>query len=390
MLKLIHCVTDEKFTKRIIDEFDFLAERCISKYVLITYKPLKKFKYISGLENIEFIEAKNFLKYIESENCDYIILHNFRSLKYSLIANIPHNIRVVWFAWGFDIYGKLLNKPFVYIPNMYHKETEKLLKPTLEERTHGLIAWINRYLHKDIIIKSVNRVDFFSGVIPEEYDMMQRLPYFRAKPVDFRYASPYSHIELSLLDKGVPKLGNDILIGNSGDPRNNHADIFLKLKDVDLRNRKIIVPLSYGGSERYRKQIKSIGKEIWGENFIALENFMPPQEYERIISSCGFRIFGHERQQAMGNISTALINGCKVFVYKSSMIYEHFKKSQVRMYSIEEELNTDGLKSMPSKEDTYINIKRMIERSSTSNHHKRLHRLIDLFEEGTVIQNRNN
>ena len=380
MLKLIHCVTDEKFTQVIIDEFDFLSERCISKYVLVTRRPRKEFKYISNLKNIEIIETRDFQKYIESEKCDYVILHNFNSLPYGLTAKIPKDIRLVWFSWGMDIYGKVMNKPFVYIPNMYHEETQKLIKPTFKERIQKIKGWIKRYLHKNIIINAVKRIDYYSGVIPEEYDMMRRLSFFKAKPVDFRYASPYSGIELSLLDEETPKLGNDILIGNSGDPRNNHADIFIKLKDIDLGNRKVVVPLSYGGTKRYRDQIKSIGKEIWGDRFIAIENFMPLQEYEKVISSCGFRIFGQERQQAMGNIGIALRTGCKVFAYKSSIIYKHFEKYQIKLYSIEEELNSNELKSLPSQEETYTNRKRTIERYLSSKQQERLHKLIDYFE----------
>ena len=381
MLKLVHCVTDEKFTQVIRDEFDFLSERCISKYILVTNRPRRKFKYISNLKNIEIIEEKDFLKYLESEKCDYVILHNFKSLPYGLTAKIPKYIHVVWFSWGFDIYGKVMNKPFVYIPNMYHEETQKLIKPTLKERLLRIGRWLKRYLRKNIIIRAVNRVDYYSGVIPEEYDMMKRLSFFRAKPVDFRYASPYRVVELSLLDEEAPKLGNDILIGNSGDPRNNHADIFMKLKGIDLGNRKVVVPLSYSGTKRYREKIKSIGKEIWGDRFIVIENFMPLHEYEKVIASCGFRIFGQERQQAMGNIGIALKDGCKVFAYKSSIIYKHFEKYQIKLYSIEEDLNSEGLESLPSKEDIYINRKRAIERSLTSEQCKRLHRLIDHFEE---------
>ena len=380
MLKIVHCFTDEKFVKNAIEGFEFLKEKCESKYIHVTNPKRKEYKYISHIPQIIKVERDFFIEFLEKEQFDILVLHNFKSLPYGLTAKIPKDIRVVWFAWGFDIYGKVLNRPFVEIPNMYHKETLKLLEPTLKERIQLIKAWIKRSLRKHIIIKAVNRVDYFSGVIPEEYDMMRHLPFFKAKPVDFRYASPYGGIKLSLLGEEASKLGNDILIGNSGDPRNNHADIFMKLKDIDLGNRKVVVPLSYGGTKRYRDQIKSIGKEIWGDRFIAIENFMPLQEYEKVISSCGFRIFGQERQQAMGNIGIALRTGCKVFVYKSSIIYKHFEKYQIKLYSIEDELNTDGLKCMPSQEETYINRKRAIEKSLTSEQCNRLHRLIDYFE----------
>lgn len=383
MLKIVHCFIDDKFVKGAIEEFDFLKERCESRYIHVTHPKIKKYKFLSDLPQVIKVGRENFLDFLEQERCDILVLHNFYSLPYTLTVKIPKHIRVVWFAWGYDIYGKVLNKPFVVIPNMYHKETQKLLEPTFKERIQRIKGWIIRSIRKNVIIKAVNRVDYFSGVIPEEYDMMRPLSFFRAKSVDFRYMSPYSGIEMSLLDEEVPKLGSDILIGNSGDPRNNHVDIFMKLKDIDLGNRKVVVLLSYAGTKRYRDQIKSIGKEIWGDRFIAIENFMPFQEFEKIISTCGFRIFGQERQQAMGNIGMALRTGCKVFVYKSSVIYKHFEKYQIKMYSIEEDLNSEGLKSLPSEEETYINRKRAIKRDLSSEQQKRLDRLIDCFEAET-------
>ena len=59
-------------------------------------------------------------------------------------------------------------------------------------------------------------------------------------------------------------LGIIFLIGNSGDPTNNHLDVFDFLKKHDIGNRNIYVPLSYGGSKRYREVVKDVGvRTFW-------------------------------------------------------------------------------------------------------------------------------
>ena len=66
---------------------------------------------------------------------------------------------------------------------------------------------------------------------------------------------------------------NNILIGNSADPSNNHIDIFEKIKNFNFKNKKIIVPLSYPENYEYyiAKVIIKGEKNFWGKFYTTNE-----------------------------------------------------------------------------------------------------------------------
>jgi hypothetical protein len=105
----------------------------------------------------------------------------------------------------------------------------------------------------------------------------------------------------------VPKnhQGLNILIGNSADSSNNHAEILEKIKKLNRKSMKIIAPLSYG-EEEYARQIAELGAREFGDDFTALLNFMSHEEYSRILANIDIAIFNHQRQQGMGNIISLL------------------------------------------------------------------------------------
>lgn len=74
------------------------------------------------------------------------------------------------------------------------------------------------------------------------------------------------------------------------------------LKDVDIADRKIIVPLSYGGSQQYIDFVVEEGKRRFGDNFYPLLTFLDKSAYLSIIDSVEIAIMNHSHQHAMGNI----------------------------------------------------------------------------------------
>lgn len=382
MIKIVHCFTDQKFVKCAIDEFEYFNNRCENKYVYITPFRKRKLKYISDLKNIIYLSRFEFPSFLEKEKCDVVILHNLASLPYHIISFIPSHIKVVWFAWGFDIYSSLGYKPLIEVPNLYHRETKNLLSLQLKDRTFTFLKTLCKrlLLWNKKVKRAVSRVDYFSGVFPEEYDMMTQLPFFRARQLIFNYHDPNNEISLALLDSEEAIKGMNIMVGNSADPTNNHADIFMKLKNMHLENRKIFVPFSYAGSLSYKNKIKALGKDFFGDNIIFLENFMEYNEYKKILSSCGIRIFGHERQQAIGNIIMSFRAGCKVFLSKTSIIYKHYVPSGLKICTIQDDFNESEFSKLLDDGETLRNRKISIEMSLTSKVMENLSKLISTLE----------
>jgi hypothetical protein len=367
MINIVHCVTDEKFIRTVVDVFDFLDDRCHSDYVYIESNKTKTLRYIADNKSIEHLNIKELMQRLSVGQYDVLFLHNLYSMPLRYISFIPSQVKVVWLAWGFDIYSRVGARPLIEVSNIYHSETKKLKRPTMCGMLKETGRWFYQKVIQDRVMrKAVARADYFSGVIPEEYDMMCHNSFFRAKPIEFRYDSPLSNITLDLLDKIEPVKGMNILVGNSGDPSNNHADIFKKLAQVDLGDRKIFVPLSYAGTPRYRQKVKELGERLWGNRFIALQDFIPYTEYYKQISSCGFRIFGHERQQAMGNVRIAFRDGCKVFLSETSIIYRHQTKLGLKAYTIQHDIENGGLLELPSDDEVLSNKKISLDDMLTS------------------------
>ena len=126
----------------------------------------------------------------------------------------------------------------------------------------------------------------------------------------------------------------NIQVGNSADPSNNHIEALEKLlpyKDFDI---KIYVPLSYGDQKHASTVIKK-GSDWFGEKFIPLTEFMPFNEYLKILGDIDIAIFNHKRQQAMGNTITLLGLGKKVFLRSDVTPWEMFKEKKIFVYDID-------------------------------------------------------
>lgn len=332
----LHCVQDSIFAKCVVSEFECIKDRINSFYVICTFEKNKNYKYINEVKDkINVVSPINLNKFILKNNINVVVLHNILSLHYINILSLPSNVKIVWFAWGKDIYELPKDRPFINLelylpitkkalPNYFHKSFYERIKDSLQ----------NFFLKK-----VVSKVDFFSGVLTNEYKMISSYPMFRAEEVVFHYTD-LKEAPTTLLNSFEM---NNILIGNSGDPSNNHLDIMEKLSKYNLGKRCVYATLSYGGNNEYIQKVITKGKELWGERFKPLLEYMPINDYKEILSSCGIRIFGHERQQAIGNIGIGLKSGCKIFLSQTSVAYEYYKSIGIQIYTIQNDLNEKEL-----------------------------------------------
>ena len=126
----------------------------------------------------------------------------------------------------------------------------------------------------------------------------------------------------------------NIQIGNSADPTNNHLDILEKLEKYKDEKIKIFAPLSYGNME-YAQEIANKGKELFGDKFVAMLDFMPFEKYLEFLGEIDIAIFAHKRQQAMGNTITLLGLGKKVYLRNDVTPFETFKDINVKVFDVE-------------------------------------------------------
>lgn len=263
---------------------------------------------------------------------DCVIIHFMTRWSARAARMAPPNVLVVWHGWGGDYYQLLdgFTGP-LHLP---------ITKALLDTRNSGLPGGLRRlaavtewakYLGLRILFsdwqrRTLPRLDFIS-MMPEEFEILKRTQ----KNVRARHHQLYCFsAEESFVPGPVSMEGPDILLGNSASPTNNHLDAFEVLRELDLGDRNLIVPLSYG-DHWYAEQICAQGRKLFGRRFIPLLTYLPALEYGKRISSCGFLFMNHVRQQATGNVSTALLKGAKVFLRRESLLTSFYRKLGARI-----------------------------------------------------------
>ena len=332
---IAHLVNDEKFIDMAYRQF---ADVSMYENRFFILAKTKKLRFIKTTP-VEFISSQMAIKVMNSDECKAVILHSLHPKFVPLLNFIPKNIPVIWFGLGYDYYKLLLKK--AYPKGLLLPQTKRVLLRTRLSNflsfRHGTFKGYFLNLVINNLRGSINRINYFSPVLDTEYQIaIKHNPWFRAKFLCWNYGS----IENDLSDSGQENvnLGNNVLIGNSATPENNHVEIFEKLRNIDgISNKKIVVPLSYG-DEKYRNEIIKIGRNYFGDNFVPLLNFLTKEEYLTLLNSCGYVFMNHIRQQAVGNIVIMMIKGAKIFINSDSPTYQWFYKQGAVIYPINDNM----------------------------------------------------
>ncbi len=327
-MRIIHIMTFEKFIR---DYIQFIEKNLEvnDHYFLIIGTDYKKYD-LSGLPNVIFINNyRNVFNMIfRLHIANRIILHGLwdeRVIK--ILLCMPWLIKkCYWMLWGGDF---------------YYPETKTLARKKL-----------------------IKKIKHFVGFIKDDYLLIRE--WYGAKgefhecilyPVAF-FEEDYS-----------PNLGGQkgtikILAGNSADPSNNHFDLFEKLIPYKEQDIQIIVPLSYGNGT-YSEDVIKKGKEIFGDKFVPLTDFISLSEYKKLLKDVDIAIFNHDRQQGMGNIISLISYGKKVYIRSHISTWKMFNSFGVTVFDCKNfdltlpdkaliQTNIDIMKNYFTKEN-YIN-----------------------------------
>lgn len=352
MIKIVDVVTDEKFIDSLIKLNDSINHDALHVYVRVYGRSLPQFKYVTQSARIQLVEIKDFISFLKSNEADAVFLHSLFSLPLEIIPQIPKSLPVFWMGWGMDIY----NKYMVDIP-LYHALTKKVVDSPFQQFSFKLkmaLRMLKRgNIYSHCYHKAVARIDYFSGVLPLEYDLLVPYPFFHAKRFSYSY-NDISDLNNKNLKMSFSK-GDNVMIGNSGAPSNNHLDLFHLLNKTDSPNRKYYSVLSYGATDKYIKKVISTGSALWGTRFIPILKFMNRETFFNLYSDCGYCVYLHERQQGIGNVEYALRSGKKVFVSENSTTYKYYKSIGCYIYSTQSDLSTTSLNTPLSEEEQLNN-----------------------------------
>lgn len=314
---ILHLIgNDPKFPKMIREKYES-ALPGQNTYVIIKNRECEEgrggdgFYYVSNCEDLMSVVARS--KEIEAVVINGLLLRLFPYLR-----AIPSSVPWVYYLWGAEAYGNIL----ISIDSLYSPKTSRWLFSRW-----GRIKFIFKFLNPFYWLRALRVSCVTRNIGIAIFPIEEELKFFVSKrllktTVKIVYGSVGAGVDFSAPYFRPRSLGPNILVGNSADPANNHIDVFRWLLDsgINFEGRKIIVPLSYGGSPKYCQVVKDYGRDYFGEQFVPIEDFMPYDEYIETMHSCGTVIMGHLRQQGAGNITAALAIGATVYLRTDSRL----------------------------------------------------------------------
>lgn len=323
---ILHIITDDKFPDKGIENFN-RALPGQNRTLIVTQD--EKFKYLKLIPDVILKERQWYLNHSfikEIRNSSTIVLHHLCivGLMATLIAQ--KSKKILWIGWGADYYNQFEKKGY----QLYGWYTKELL----EKKANKKINHFKKMIKTILFNHAIKRINIFSPVILEDYELFNH--YFpKSKMIYMPWNYGINNSQAPVDIQTDYNLGPNILVGNSASYTNNHLEVFEILKHIDLGNRKIIVPLSYGDPE-YRDYIIRIGKNLFHDLFVPLVDFMPIEDYHKILQSCSIAIMNHYRQQAVGNISILIQSGVKVYLSERNPFLKTCKRIDVKVFHLED------------------------------------------------------
>lgn len=325
---ILHLVHDEKIINRTIDVFEQVAPG-ENLFVVFTRHELKFVKHHKSV-----ITFKEYNNYSGAKEFSAVIIHYMNSRKMEFVQkHIKRNVPVYWIIWGNDLYNKMLYPKGFELwdrQSSFHKKTKKtFIAQKLEKiinnfKTRKIESFISSRVN--FIVTDTTEVDY--TMLINYYPKLKNIPW-----KDFFYYPIEMILSEEMMHKWVE--GNDIQIGNSGSITNNHEYAMRFLSKLDLQERKVVVPLSYSGTKQYKQTVKDAGKAYFGENFMPLEEFLPLEKYNQLMTRFGVAIYGNWRQEAIGNILISLYLGAKVFLPKVNPVLQWAKQHDLVIFELE-------------------------------------------------------
>lgn len=262
-----------------------------------------------------------------------LIVHSMSTFSAQAVAAAPSSTLKVWSGWGGDYYGTALNPA----AGLLGPVTKRLTRHPVSLGDRAQKAYSLFYV--DSLYRAAARAsDVFSAPVPTDFAVFQRrFRGFRGRYRQLNYAS----VEDTYATSPDRSNGDSILVGNSATPENNHLDAFDLLAQLDLDQRRVVVPLAYG-DPAYSEDVVQAGVDLFGDRFVPLRDFLPLKEYNELVAGCGVVVMGHRRQQALGNVARAIWQGADVFLDRRNPIFEYLREVGLPARTLDE-LRSFGL-----------------------------------------------
>lgn len=329
-MKIIHLVVDDKFIDSAIREFEGVSPG-VHEYLLVGGGS-PPYRYVRS-PLIQAVSRGACLARLNQPDVAAIVCHSLPLSTLLMLPEMSERPHVIWLGWGYDYYGLLMD---AFPEGLFMPETARLMGglqprgglPRTGSMRSSVLSAARPYAKPSRIeLSALQRIDFFSPVLPNEYTLLtQHQPHLRARFIRWNYGT--AEDDLTLGSTSSDGLGTDILVGNSATPANNHLECFASLaKQPDLDGRRIVVPLSYGDPDgAYTRYIVQAGQKHFGSRLVPLLDYLPKDRYIEVLASCGHVVMNHIRQQAMGNLIISGLMGARLHLNRRNPVAPWMKK----------------------------------------------------------------
>lgn len=282
--------------------------------------------------------VEDFLALSNHGDCVAIVLHSLPKSWLPLLLQIPPRPAVLWRCWGYELYGdrpRLLSHLFPH--GLYMPHTASVVRAShrlVATARQSSLSAAKRHGRRVVkrtkqMIKSAmplqrrpyQRIDYFASVAPMEFLLIrEQHKWFPGAFTGLPYGAEGSTAVSDQAQSAM--IPESLLIGNSATPTCNHIDVFsLISQNRCFDSFRIVVPLSYG-KDWYRDEVITVGRELFGDRFHPITEFLDKDDYFKVIASCSHAIMAQFRQQAGANIRTLVAAGVKLAMHESSPLYQ--------------------------------------------------------------------
>ncbi len=338
--KNLHLCKDDKFIDSFIRNLEQIDN--INNHYFISYNQRGegKFKSITS-KYVKFVPLTKIFSFSFLNQFRNIFIHNLSIEITDIVSFILPSQKLFWVFFGADFYSVSQKEQFCPLTRsfLYNEGLKKYIPNYILKLRNNRFKESNKKKKKKII----ERADYILHYNRFELDLIKQEFNIKAKYIDFIYgmtgelfSSNASFSDSILYDLFGIEKGNSLLIGNSGNPTNNHLEIFQKLiLNNQFKTYNVIVPLSYG-SKGYINFILKEGKRLFGHRFFPILDFLNREDYFSLLHSIDIAIFNHKRGQGAGNILPLLLYEKTVFLNFGNPLYYLLKQYNIFVKRIDD------------------------------------------------------
>lgn len=288
--KYVHIMNNDKFNKPFVD---FLNRHFDPGEHLVLCK--------REFDNLPFPEGDNVVEIKSLDEVDLNKKNIKKIISHSLIGGAVNYFykhkrllkkKIYWGIWGMDLYQAPRNKKNDYVRKNFC----------------GYITGFDRdYACKKYNLNPQKFYKMFA-IFPVSTDMLDNVP---------KVKKNYFRIQIN---NSCDKMTLDML------------GVLAKFKDENV---KVTTILSYGQLD-FKAQIIELGKNIFGDKFEYVENYMSPVGFANYLAQNDALILNQNRQQGVGNTVASLYLGNKVFIRKDVSTNRYFNEEGIKIYNSED------------------------------------------------------